>query len=662
MFDLTSGSLRTLVKADVAETFLAAGCLVVDHRRSRPFWFDGRFLTARDLNREQDYFLTRQADLADAAGSGVAEGLLVEAGDAATRVRITPGHGVCAGGARVLVPPVPLGDGTQGAVVIDLADVPVQDQLNAALGTSGGAAMPSTARSGLFVLALRPIEFTAGPVGRYPTKPGETIAAHDGETVEAALVTLIPFPEGGAFLDEHRRRSDAARRIFLAEGGWTPPANCLPLALLALDRNQARWIDPWLVRRRLGDVRSDPLGLGQAPRPAREAHLVQYHRQLDDVLRERSARRQAPRFAAAEHFAVLPPAGRLPAAGVAVEADGALVQHFFPAEMDVDLAVVPEDELATVVEESFVLPPVPLTGSSDELAATAVLVLIPVPRGELRGVARRQVPARRPVLSRAALRAESVRPVALMSNLALLRETVAVSRERLVADRARLSAIDGGAPAEADGPLDPAQWRSWIAKAKTLWYVRRRAVAYRDALVGRAVPGWPDEGSQEEQVRARVRGWNLVKPLDDATRKATAAAAAAVIGNLAAVAKDSELVARAALSALKEPSRLDLATVSKVFDPLADGDLVEMVRRVEDAAFEPEAKPDGTVIKAAVERNRAAREKLGTVDTVRNLAAIARKAEAGTFDAFAAELKEAIRAGKDAKTLAELVAKQAQQV
>ena len=655
MFDLTAGSLRALVKADVAETFLAAGCLVIDHRRSRPFWFDGRFLTARDLNREQDYFLTRQADLADAAGCGVAQGLLVTPGDSVTRVCIAPGHGVCAGGARVLVPPVPLGDGTQGTVVIDLADVPVQDQLNAALGVSGGPASPSTARSGLFVLALRPIEFTAGPVGRYPTRPGETIAAHDGETVEAALVTLIPFPESGTFVDQHRRRSDAARRIFLADGGWTAPPNTLPLALLAIDRNEVRWIDPWLMRRRLGEVRSDPLGLGQAPRAAREAFLVQYHHQLDALLVDRLARRQGARFAASEHFTVLPPAGRLPTAGISLEAD-ALIQHWFPAEIDVDIAVVPEDELTAVVEESFLLPPIPLGASSEELAATAVLVLIPVPRAELRTVTRRQLPARSPVLSRLALQPEMERPVALMSNLSRLRERIAMTDR--VAGRVRTQ----GAVAEADGPLDLAKWRGWVAKAPGLWYVRRRSVAYRDALIGRAVPGFPDEATQEEAVRTRMRGWNLIKPLDEVLDKATTAAAAAVLNQLAVVAKDSEMVARAALFILRKLERLDLAAVNKAFDPLADGDLVEMIRRIEDAAFAPEKKPDGTVIKAAVERNRHARERLGTVDTVRNLARIARRADVIAFDAFAAELKAALHASKDADSLAELVAKRADQV
>ena len=54
------------------------GSLVIDSQRTRPYWFDGRFLAARDLEREQDYFLQRQADLGQAAGFGVIHGLWVD--------------------------------------------------------------------------------------------------------------------------------------------------------------------------------------------------------------------------------------------------------------------------------------------------------------------------------------------------------------------------------------------------------------------------------------------------------------------------------------------------------------------------------------------------------------------------------------------------------
>ena len=392
MFDLATGPRRPVLAAADADTLRARGVLVVDHRRSRPLWFDGRFLAARDLNREQDYFLTRQADLAEAAGTGIAAGLEVRLGDSATRLRIAPGHGVAAGGARVALLPEAAAAGSGGDVIVDLADLPYATALNGAVSLGERPATPDRVRSGLFVLALRPVEFSANPIGRYPTQPGENRGSQDGETIEAALITLIPFAEDGAYEDEDLRRSAAARQALAAD--WRPPAGSLPLALLRVERNQVLWLDGWLVRRGLGDGRGDPLGLGGAPRPLRLSLLRQYQQQLDEVLDARSRSARSHRFPASEHFVQLPPGGPLPTA--AIDPD-TLVQHFFPPEMDVDLAVIPQDELAVVLEESFLLPPIPLRAKADELAGTSVLVLIPIPRRDLRGYSRRPVTMRRPL-------------------------------------------------------------------------------------------------------------------------------------------------------------------------------------------------------------------------------------------------------------------------
>ena len=70
MIDPKTGTGRALLRTQDLEAFQPGGSLVLDDRRRRPFYFDGRFLAARDLIREQNYFLTRQADIARAAGFG----------------------------------------------------------------------------------------------------------------------------------------------------------------------------------------------------------------------------------------------------------------------------------------------------------------------------------------------------------------------------------------------------------------------------------------------------------------------------------------------------------------------------------------------------------------------------------------------------------------
>ena len=73
------------------------GLLVVDGRRARSHYFDGRFLAARDLTREQNYFLVRQADLAQAGGVGVIRGLHVQK-IGARELRVAAGQGTTSAG------------------------------------------------------------------------------------------------------------------------------------------------------------------------------------------------------------------------------------------------------------------------------------------------------------------------------------------------------------------------------------------------------------------------------------------------------------------------------------------------------------------------------------------------------------------------------------
>src|SRR5688500_6883683 len=89
MWEMTNGAAREFA-SDITpddraelERLQRTGLLVTDQRRSRPRYFDGRFLAARDLTREQQYFLSRQADLARATGSGVIHGLMVRVGNTA---------------------------------------------------------------------------------------------------------------------------------------------------------------------------------------------------------------------------------------------------------------------------------------------------------------------------------------------------------------------------------------------------------------------------------------------------------------------------------------------------------------------------------------------------------------------------------------------------
>src|SRR5262245_4187356 len=160
-------SLRELIDQEellqitrLGRGIVGAGAAIIDNRRRRPLYFDGRFLAARDLTREQNYFLSRQADLGRAGGSGVVHGLLVTPGRTTTSIKISAGHGITPSGELVLL---------QADQQIDLASIPDIQRLDAAFGLLQIPKAPAGNRSGLFVVALRAVEFSANPIASYPT-------------------------------------------------------------------------------------------------------------------------------------------------------------------------------------------------------------------------------------------------------------------------------------------------------------------------------------------------------------------------------------------------------------------------------------------------------------------------------------------------------------
>jgi hypothetical protein len=347
---------------------MAQEVLVGDPRRWRPRWFDGRFLAASDLQAEQNYFLVRQADLGRAGGAGVIEGLLVsetiDTPTGAELLRIDAGEGITDTGELVVL---------FDALTVNPADVPEMQRVDAAFGLQVIPNESGRTRTGLYILALRPVEWTANPIGAYPTSLTGTRTVEDGTIVEGVAVSLIPYPQQGAEDTAFRRRASVAREIFVDGRDRGLISGVLPLAMVSLRGNFVEWVDPFLVRRETGAERPAGMDFGFGARGLREAHLLQYQRHLADAM---SAGSDQP-FAATSYFDALPPVGQFPAA--TLDADR-LTQRFFPAGIDVELSFIPEDELTAVIEESLLVPPIDLTAGVDRLAGTTVVVLVPLAR------------------------------------------------------------------------------------------------------------------------------------------------------------------------------------------------------------------------------------------------------------------------------------------
>ncbi|MDQ8021915.1 MAG: hypothetical protein REI94_08760 [Moraxellaceae bacterium] len=552
---LTNGTAREPIDSRNVADLRRAGVLIEDARRERPRYFDGRFLAARDLIRDQQYFLTREADLGRAAGSGVAAGLFVDEGGNAQTLKLTAGHGVTPAGELVLLP---------RPLDVQLANIPVAEQLSARFGLSRQPAPPLRSRTGLFVLALRPVEFTANPIGAYPTSITGQRTVEDGDVIEATAIVLVPWQDDGAADALDARRGRVARNVFVSGKDEGLSANVLPLAMLALQNNTIVWIDEAMVRRELGADRGDLPGLGFAPRALRLAHLMQYQEHLRYVVSKSNGRS----FPAGAHFPALPSAGPLPK-GVINVAD--FTQNFFPAEIDVDFTIVPEDELPALIEEALALQPIDLTVPVETLDSTAVMILAPVPRHQWRAVEQK--------LKSVVVR--TIKPAA--PNLLAQRKPLEVL-QRLRVPRPALGTLDTSNPVDAE-------WQR-LAGLTSLWFVRRRHVAYRDDYTGawKQVTGI-DERATEDALRSRLTSLGLERNFDAMLKNTTPAAAATITNMLASnkFAESPALTAAAigslntAVKANAETGKLDEASALQVASDLNTPGTGDGLQKVEQA-------------------------------------------------------------------------------
>jgi hypothetical protein len=559
--EVTNGPARQLIPArewidtNEIQTLTAAGVIVTDERRRRPLYFDGRFLTARDLTQDQNYFLTRQADLGQAGGAGVVHGLMVRMVEGSA-ISIEAGHGVTTSGEMVVVP--------NSISHLDLTNVPEIQRLNTAFGLSRIPNEPARTRSGLFVLALRPVEFTANPIASYPTAIDGPRTVQDGDIIEAVAITLIPYPQEGARSEVSLARARIAQKVFNEGGTRGVPAGVLPLALLALDRGVVRWVDSFMVRREVGAEHGNIVGLGFAPRALREAHLLQYEYHLREVVRERAVR--GLRFAATEHFLTLPAAGQMPAAAID---PNTFTQIFFPAAVQVDLSIIPEDELAILIEESLLLPAIDLTLDDEQLASTAVLALIPVSRQDFQD---------------------------FQSKLATLQRRLAPAAPDLIAKRPPVEALRllqmPFAAGGTDRDLGDDAWRTALSRSPLVWYVRRGNLSRKADLTGSPTEVFTiEERTVEDDLKQLLESRNLRKLFDSLQPSATAFARANMVSLLSSPRfQESQPLQSSALSALEKESKagtgLDSAAVHRVAAHFADPRLGQGLKRLAIASRE----------------------------------------------------------------------------
>ena len=519
----------TLLSRDELGELLAESALVLDGVRRRTRYFDGRMLTGADLTRDQDYIRQRQNDLAQASGTGVVYGLRVALSDdpRGQTIVIEAGHGVTPSGAIVMI------EKTRDVALMDL---PETRRLDASLGLSRKPNQPLGRRTGLFIVALRPVEFSANPVSAYPTEITGQRRVEDGDIVEATALTLIAFPDGDSAgsLDEARRI--VAQAIFSGTGSGMPQ-DALPLAMVALDRGVVDWIDTAMVRREVGADTPLQVSLGASPRALAEAFVTQHEEHLADVIAQRSSRGQGMAFPASEHFSLLPAVGPMPAAAISMGEDG-LEQIYFPTGTDVTVGFIPADEMPAIVEETVGMPPIALDAKAGNAEGLSVAALIPVPRPLFQQFAQSLVTL--DLKAKASVAATgSARPLATLNAMLLRRST----RFR----PAPLSASsENTAILTAEESASLSLWQAALAEARAMlprtadgtpliYYARTRTIVHSERKSGTVVVS-PDvttntpvsEESLESRIAERMGELRLKTRYENLKKQATAPATARI--------------------------------------------------------------------------------------------------------------------------------------
>jgi hypothetical protein len=525
------------------------GTLIVDPARRRPFYFDGRFLTASDLTADQDYVRARQSDLAQAIGAGVIRGLTVTVRSNGTgndpEIEIDAGVGLTPAGDLVLL-------NEPQRVRLEL--VPETQVIEAQLGVKLLASAAARNRSGIFVLALRPVEYTSNPVASYPTTLDGARTVHDGDVVEATAITLIPYPDRSIVEGPDARRARVAREIFFEGRRPGVLQEALPLAMLYLEGGALRWLDMFMVRREIGAESTLAAGLNQRPRALLEAWLKQHQDHYAAI--GEGAILQG--FNATRFFDALPPVGLIPAANLKFDTQlGAftLVQSFFPPVVDCEFAFVPSDEIAVLVDEALGLPPIDLESSEDDLDHLSILIVAPITRQELEKRKRELTAVTRLVRSSAPLMLAKRSPFEALVKGVVPRPLVPVDTQQQDLDKAW------------DNALKDAQNAVRTGNNGCFWYLRRRQLPYYAEISSATLRLAGDAAALDATVNERLAADEAGQQFTDITKTMPRLAIAETVNLLGAprlavspglqnkVLAASDLLRRGALTALAATPR-----------------------------------------------------------------------------------------------------------
>ncbi|MHA7924719.1 MAG: hypothetical protein ACX936_05940 [Marinobacter sp.] len=332
----------------------------IDPRMTRTHYFDGRLLTAEDLERDQTYLDQRLREVGKALGSGIISGLELSFSTDPYRLVIETGKAMTPAG-RVLHL------GTQMSV--NPGDKALITQLN--------DGKYRRFNRGLYAVVLRYVDVPTDIAEVFPTDLKDRRGADYALVTESVQLGLVPLPVALPVQDPLRLRARLMRELLgyrLSDS--VIPEDSVALGVLAIAEDTPQWIDSELLRHPM------------RPEPDHNDLQGDLYRQYQLLLRDITAHRAAggldQPFAASDYFPVIPPAGRLPAHTVDPE-NG--YQGYFPRSFDVSVAPVRETDLELIRMESMGLPAIDLDHDSD----VSVMILAPLSNKDYQTLSRQLV-------------------------------------------------------------------------------------------------------------------------------------------------------------------------------------------------------------------------------------------------------------------------------
>jgi len=318
----------------------------------------------------------------------------------------------------------------------------------------------------------------------------------------------------------------------------------------------------------------------------------------------------------------MPGRGRVPSASVDLKT---FTQFYFPDAMDVEMSIIPEDELALLIEESMLLPPILLNEAEEALAANAVMILLPAPRKDFyimtRKLKRLPTPLRFPI-----------RKVRSRFKPA----------DYLTLFQAKLP--DFQTPSiKSENALKEVAWKAMLAKERFVWYMRRRNLSYKDEVTGTAVHVMTNEYEDENKMRIFQKRLKLDPDYNGLKARGSAAANLEMV-RLLTIPKFtiSEILMRSALKEFGSKKRLDERNAASVRLRFGHRRIGKGLDRAKDLLFKGSAE-DKTVQK----------KKLAETLHVPEVDDIARVLPSGELKEFSKELhKKLVSSQETAQTIA----------